>query len=78
MNYNLDMIISVGYRVSSKRGTQFRQWATSVLKYHLVQGYTLNQQRLAERGIEFEKAVVSYDPELGMLRGEFLGLKLIS
>jgi prophage maintenance system killer protein len=56
-HYNLDAIISVGYRVSSKRATQFRQWATGVLKDHLVQGYTLNQRRLAERGIEFEQAV---------------------
>ena len=56
-HYNLDAIISVGYRVSSKRATQFRQWATRVLKHHLVQGYTLNQKRLAERGVEFEQAV---------------------
>jgi hypothetical protein len=56
-HYNLDAIISVGYRVSSKRATQFRQWATQVLKEHLVQGYTLNQRRLTERGIEFEQAV---------------------
>lgn len=44
--YNLDMIISVGYRVNSKRGTQFRQWATQRLKDYLVQGYAINQQRL--------------------------------
>ncbi len=44
--YNLDMIISVGYRVNSKRGTQFRIWATSVLRHHLVEGYTLNEKRL--------------------------------
>ena len=44
--YNLDMIISVGYRVNSKRGTQFRIWATNVLRKHLVEGYTLNQKRL--------------------------------
>jgi len=56
-HYNLDAIISVGYRVSSKRATQFRQWATRVLKDHLVQGYTINQRRLVERGIEFEQAV---------------------
>lgn len=56
-HYNLDMIISVGYRVKSRRGVQFRKWATQVLKDHLVQGYTLNQRRLAERGIEFEQAV---------------------
>lgn len=55
--FNLDVIISVGYRVKSQRGVQFRQWATHVLKQHLVQGYTLNQQRLTERGIEFEQAV---------------------
>lgn len=56
-HYNLDAIISVGYRVNSGRATQFRQWATQVLKDHLVQGYTLNQRRLTERGIEFEQAV---------------------
>lgn len=53
----MDAIISVGYRVSSKRITQFRQWATQILKDHLVQGYTLNQRRLTERGIGFEQAV---------------------
>jgi len=47
--YSLDVIISVGYRVKSKRGVQFRQWATRVLRDHLVQGYTLNQQRLTEQ-----------------------------
>ncbi|MBF0490107.1 MAG: virulence protein RhuM/Fic/DOC family protein [Candidatus Omnitrophica bacterium] len=47
--YNLDMIISVGYRVNSKRGTQFRIWATSVLKQHLIQGYTINDKRLKEQ-----------------------------
>lgn len=56
-HYNLDVIISVGYKVSSKRATQFRQWATAILKDHLVQGYTLNQRRLQERGIEFEQAI---------------------
>ncbi|EKO3618967.1 virulence RhuM family protein [Vibrio cholerae] len=55
--YNLDVIISVGYRVKSTRGVQFRQWATKTLKQHLLQGYTLNQQRLVERGIEFNQAV---------------------
>ncbi len=47
--YNLDMILSVGYRVNSKRGTQFRIWANRVLKEHLVQGYTINQKRLQEK-----------------------------
>ncbi|HNR65674.1 MAG TPA: RhuM family protein, partial [Atribacterota bacterium] len=46
--YNLDVIISVGYRVNSKRGTQFRIWATNILKNHLIQGYTINQNRLQE------------------------------
>ena len=46
--YNLDLIISVGYRVNSKRGTQFRIWATNVLKNHLIQGYSINQKRLQE------------------------------
>jgi len=46
--YNLDAIISVGYRVNSKRGTQFRQWATQRLKDYLVQGYAINQRQLAE------------------------------
>jgi hypothetical protein len=55
--FNLDVIISVGYRVKSKRGTQFRIWATQTLKDHLVRGYTLNERRLRERGIEMEQAV---------------------
>lgn len=50
-HYNLDVIISVGYRVKSSQGTRFRQWATGVLREHLVQGYTFNQTRLAERGL---------------------------
>lgn len=44
--YNLDMIISVGYRVNSKRGIEFRQWATKVLKENLLQGYSINKERL--------------------------------
>lgn len=50
-HYNLDVVISVGYRVKSAQGTRFRQWATMVLRDHLVQGYTFNQTRLAERGL---------------------------
>lgn len=46
--YSLDAIISVGYRVNSKRGTEFRIWATNVLKQHIVQGYTVNEKRLKE------------------------------
>ena len=48
-HYNLDVIISVGYRVKSKRGTQFRQWATKRLKDYLVQGYAVNEKRLAQK-----------------------------
>ncbi len=50
-HYNLDVIISVGYRVKSWQGTRFRQWATRTLREHLVRGYTLNERRLAERGL---------------------------
>ena len=46
--YNLDLIISVGYRVNSKRGTQFRIWATRVLREHFVKGFTVNERRLKE------------------------------
>ncbi|MGC8483641.1 MAG: virulence RhuM family protein, partial [Thermodesulfobium sp.] len=46
--YNLDMIISVGYRVNSKKATQFRIWATKILKEHLVKGYTINEKRLLQ------------------------------
>lgn len=48
-HYNLDVIISVGYRVKSPEGTRFRIWANRILKDHLVQGYTLNQQRLTQQ-----------------------------
>lgn len=47
-HFNLDVIISVGYRVKSKRGTQFRIWATNLLRDHLVRGYTVNEKRLQE------------------------------
>ena len=46
--YNLDVIISVGYRIKSTQGTRFRQWATRVLRDHLVKGYTIHEQRLRE------------------------------
>jgi hypothetical protein len=52
--YNLDAIISVGYRVNSKQGTQFRQWATQRLKDYLVQGYAINEKRLQEATGKFE------------------------
>lgn len=56
--YNLDVIISVGYRVKSQRGTQFRIWATTVLKEHLIKGYTVSERRLAEKGLsEMEQTI---------------------
>ena len=56
-HYNLDAIISVGYRVNSKRGVHFRQWATRMLKDHLTRGYTLNRQRLETNARELEAAL---------------------
>lgn len=53
--YNLDIILSVGYRVNSKRATQFRIWATNTLKQYLVKGYTLNEKRLAEARERFQE-----------------------
>ena len=44
--YNLDMILSVGYRVNSKRGIAFRKWANNVLKQFILQGYAINEKRL--------------------------------
>ena len=56
--YTLDVIISVGYRVKSKQGTQFRIWANQVLKDHLIKGYTLNQKRLPESNLkELEETI---------------------
>jgi hypothetical protein len=57
-HFNLDAILSVGYRVNSRRGTQFRIWATRTLREHLLRGYTLSERRLAERGLgEIEQAI---------------------
>ena len=58
--YNLDVIISLGYRVNSKRGTQFRIWATQVLKDHILKGYSINEKRLREQNarlLELQKTV---------------------
>jgi prophage maintenance system killer protein len=52
--YNLDVILSVGYRVSSKRGTAFRIWANQVLKDYLVKGYSLNEKKLQEKTEQYE------------------------
>lgn len=72
-HYNLDVIISVGHRVNSLNATRFRQWATATLKQHLLQGYSLNQQRLSQNAAELDKAlqlvkraaVLPYNSEFG-------------
>jgi prophage maintenance system killer protein len=56
--FNLDAILSVGYRVNSVRGTQFRIWATRTLRDHLLRGYTINQQRFAQNARELEAALL--------------------
>ena len=55
--YNLDVVISVGYRVKSLEGTQFRQWATKVLKEHIINGYTINHHRIKSNYDAFLTAV---------------------
>lgn len=56
--YNLDVIISVGYRVNSKRGVQFRQWATRTLREHLTRGFTLDRQRFEKNAAELNAALM--------------------
>jgi prophage maintenance system killer protein len=75
-HYNLDAIISLGYRVSSRRAVLFRQWATRTLREHLTQGYTLNRQRLENNARELEaalqlvrKAAKSPDLQVDTVRG---------
>jgi len=72
--YNLDAILSVGYRVNSRRGTQFRIWATNVLRQHILEGYTVNARRLAElqRAIQ----VVARVADRRALRGDEAGALL--
>ena len=59
--YSLDVIISVGYRVNSRRGTEFRIWATSVLKDHIINGYTLNEKRLQAQLTRFSELQAALD-----------------
>ena len=63
--YNLDMIISVGYRVNSKRGTQFRIWANRILKNYLIKGYALNEERLRQH----TQKIKELESTVGMLSG---------
>ena len=55
--YNLDVILSVGYRVDSKVATEFRKWATKTLKQHLLEGYTVNKKRIGQNYEKFMQAV---------------------
>ena len=63
--YNLDAIISVGYRVNSKRGIAFRRWASSILKDYLTEGYALNAKRLRalNRTVEVQRALITHYAE---------------
>lgn len=75
--FNLDVIISVGYRVKSAEGVRFRQWATQVLRQHLTQGYTLNRQRFEANARELEAALtmvrrLSANPEISADAGRGL------
>ncbi len=64
--YTLDVIISVGYRVKSKEGTKFRIWANKILKEYLIKGYTLNQKRLQQKGMqEFNQAIALLKTAIG-------------
>lgn len=67
-HFNLDAIISVGYRVKSRVATHFRQWATSILREHLVKGYTVDQRRLAENADELTKALELVRRSAGSIR----------
>ena len=75
--YNLDAAISVGYRVNSRKGTQFRMWATQRLRELLVNGYSVNQQRFEQNAAELEQALAlikkaAQSPELGTVEGRGL------
>ena len=72
--YNLDVIISVGYRVKSKRGVEFRRWANSVLKQYILQGYAVNDKRIAQLG-EVTKRQIKQNPSLHC--GGFLSYSVI-
>lgn len=76
-HYNLDMIISVGYRVNSKKATKFRQWATTILKEYITQGYAINTHKITEHRLtnlendmQFVKSKIEND-ELQINQGIF-------
>jgi prophage maintenance system killer protein len=83
--YNLDVIISVGYRVKSQRGTEFRQWANRVLRDYILKGYSLNQKRLESlnRTVEIESRIIAHlssietDEMLGVINSYTSALDLL-
>jgi hypothetical protein len=77
--FNLDMIISIGYRVNSKVATKFRQWATNTLKNHIIQGYTVNKKLLQKNCNLFQQALadiqnISQNKLLQEIWREFLAM----
>jgi len=64
--YNLDMILSVGYRVNSKRGIAFRRWANNVLKQYIMKGYAINEKRLAalNKTVEIQSKIIANTLEI--------------
>ncbi len=71
-HYNLDVIISVGYRVKSIQGTRFRQWATRILRQHIVAGYTVNEQRLREEAARLKEMQQAVELLIRTLAGQEL------
>ena len=74
-HYNLDMIISIGYRVKSNRGVEFRKWANSVLKQYIIQGYAINEKRL-----EALQRTINIQTKMLAMKGikiELLGIAII-
>ncbi len=81
-SYNLDLIIAVGYRVNSKRGTEFRVWANKILKEYLIKGFVINEKRLAQQNEQLKelqktvkilgdvvnKKTLSNDESIGLLK----------
>jgi len=78
--YNLDMIISLGYRVNSKHATRFRVWATKVLKQYLINGYATNQKRLQQKRLQQkrlqQKGLEELRQTLGLLQTTISGTEL--
>lgn len=71
-HYGLDMILSIGYRVNSKRGVEFRKWSNGVLKDYLIKGYSLNQRQLEQ------KSIIELQQSLELLSSTLINRKLVS